>query len=226
MTYPQILRACVAVVAVTAAAFTGAACSTPVANGPDQVFDLNERYPISVQPRMMTLRLLYNGQAALDENATGQIARFAQDYLSHGSGSIAVAPPSGNAGVADLVIAELLERGVSRNQIMVGGANAPGPADDIRLTYIRYVAEAPPCGDWSGNRAYTANNLPPSNFGCAMQHNLAAMVADPRDLVTPDTSGQPDAQRRLTVLDQYRKGEPTPAQKTNEQSAVITAVGM
>lgn len=218
MTYrPQILRACVAVVALAAAA-----CSTPAANGPEQAFDIDARFPISVQPRMMTLRLLYNGQAALDENATGQIARFAQDYLSHGSGSIAIAPPTGNPGVANLVLDELVARGVSRNQIMVGGANAPGPTDDIRLTFIRYVAEAPACGDWSTNLAHTAGNTLPPNFGCATQRNLAAMVSDPRDLVTPDTSGQPDAQRRLTVLDKYRKGEVTPAQKTEEQSALIS----
>ncbi len=222
MTYlPQILRACVAAVALAAAA-----CSTPAANGPDQVFNPNERFPISVQPRMMTLRLLYNGQPALDENATGQIARFAQDYLSHGSGSIAVTPPNGNPAVGNVVVDELLELGVSRNQFMLGGANAPGPADDIRLTYIRYVAEAPPCGDWSSSLSYTASNTPPPNFGCSTQHNLAAMVSDPRDLLSPDTSGQPDAQRRLTVLDKYRAGEATPAAKTEEQSAIISdAVG-
>src|SRR5262245_26293056 len=104
---PKILRACVAVVALAAAA-----CSTPAANGPEQVFDINERFPISVQPRMMTLRLIYNGQMALDENAQGQIARFAQDYLSHGSGSLAVAPPNGNQAVAGLVVDELVARGV------------------------------------------------------------------------------------------------------------------
>ena len=218
--FPKILRACVAGLALATAA-----CSTPAANGPEQAFNINEQFPISVQPRMMTLRLLYNGQAALDENATGQIARFAQDYMSHGSGSLAIAPPAGNPQVANLVVDELVARGVSRNQIMVGGANAPGPADDIRLTYIRYVAEAQRCGDWSSNLAYTAGNTLPPNFGCATQHNLAAMVSDPRDLVTPDSSGQPDAQRRLTVLDKYRKGEVTPANKTNEQSAVISIVG-
>lgn len=218
MTYrPQILRACVAVVALAATA-----CSTPLANGPEQAFNINERFPISVQPRMMTLRLIYNGQAALDENATGQIARFAQDYLSHGSGSIAVAPPNGNQAVANLVVDELVERGVSRNQIMVGGANAPGPADDIRLTFIRYVAEAPACGNWSTSLAFTAGNTVPPNFGCATQHNLAAMVSDPRDLVTPDTSGQPDAQRRLTVLDRYRRGQPTPAEKSEDQNAFVS----
>jgi len=220
MTYlPQILRACVAVVALAASA-----CSTPLANGPDQAFDINARFPISVQPRMMTLRLLYNGQPALDDNAQGQIGRFAQDYLSHGSGSLAIAPPNGNQAVANLVVDELVARGVSRNQIMVGGANAPGPADDIRLTYIRYVAEAPSCGDWSTNLGFTAGNTLPPNFGCATQHNIAAMVSDPRDLLTPDTSGQPDAQRRLIVLDKYRKGEVTQADKTDDQNAFVSDV--
>ena len=213
---PRILRACVAIMALAATA-----CSTPLANGPEQSFNINERFPISVQPRMMTLRLIYNGQAALDENATGQIARFAQDYLSHGSGSLAVAPPNGNQAVANLVVDELVARGVGRNQIMVGGANAPGPADDIRLTYIRYVAEAPACGDWSANLAFSASNTRPPNFGCATQRNLAAMVSDPRDLLSPDTWGQPDAQRRLTVLDHYRKGEVTAADKAEEQNAFV-----
>jgi pilus assembly protein CpaD len=215
----HILRACVALVALAAAG-----CSTPIANGPEQAFDINAQFPVSVQPRMMTLRLLYNGQPALAEDAQGQIARFAQDYLSHGSGSLAVAPPNGNQAVANLVVDELVARGVSRNQIMVGGANVPGPADDIRLTYIRYIAEAPACGDWSTNLGFTAGNTLPPNFGCATQHNIAAMVSDPRDLVTPDTSGQPDAQRRLTVLDKYRKGEITQADKTDDQNALISIV--
>jgi pilus assembly protein CpaD len=218
--FSHILRAGVGLTALATAA-----CSTPLANGPEQAYDRSERFPISVQPQMMTLRLLYNGQSALDENARGQIARFAQQYLSNGSGSIAVAPPNGNAAVSDLVIDELLEHGVGRNQIMVGGNNSPGPSDDIRITFIRYVAESPACGDWSANLGFTASNTRPPNFGCATQHNIAAMVADPRDLVAPDTSGQTDAQRRLTVLDRYRKGQTTPAQKTDEQSAIIATTG-
>ena len=218
--FSNVLRACIAAAALAVAA----ACSTPVANGPEQVFDINQRFPISVQPRMMTLRLLYNGQAALDQDAIGQIARFAGDYLSHGSGSIAVVPPSGNAAVSNLVVNQLLESGVSRNQIMVGAGNA-GPSDDIRLTFIRYVAESPACGNWSTNLGFTAGNTLPPDFGCTTQHNIAAMVADPRDLLSPDTTGQADAQRRLTVLDKYRTGQPTPAEKTDAQSVVISNVG-
>jgi type IV pilus biogenesis protein CpaD/CtpE len=55
---------------------------------------------------------------------------------------------------------------------------------------------------------------------------MAAMVADPRDLVAPDTSGQADAQRRLTVLEKYRAGTPTPAERTQAQTGVVSAVGM
>ena len=213
------LRACVAT-----AAFSLAACSTPAFNGPDQAFDLDQRYPISVQPRMMSLALPYNGQAALDQNSGGQLSRFAEDYLSHGSGSIGVSGPTNAA--ANLVVEGLLEIGVVRTQIMVGPATTGVANNDIRVTYIRYVAEVPPCADWSTNLSVTASNTRPPNFGCSTQHNIAAMVADPRDLVAPDTSGQADAQRRLTVLEKYRAGEPTPAQRTGEQSGAVSAVGM
>jgi pilus assembly protein CpaD len=199
-----------------------AACSTPAFNGPAQVFDVNERYPISVQPRMMNLALPYNGQAELDQNQAGQLSRFAEDYLSHGSGSISVAGPTNAA--ANLTVEALIEIGVARTQIMVGPNTTGAQNNDIRVNYIRYVAEAPSCGDWSRNLAVTASNIPPPNFGCATQHNVAAMVADPRDLVTPDSSGQADAQRRLTVLQKYRAGLPTPAQRTQEQSGAVSQV--
>jgi pilus assembly protein CpaD len=217
MTKPSLfLRMC-----AMAAFPLAAACSSPLINGPEQEFNVNQRYPIAVQPRMMSLDILYNGQPELDQNQTGQLARFAEDYLSHGSGSIGVAGPTGAA--ADLAVQTLLEIGVARTQIMVGSSTGPNPLNDIRVTYIRYVAEAPPCGDWSVTLTYTANNILPPNFGCATQHNIAAMVADPRDLVTPDRSGQADAERRLTVLQKYRAGQPTPGAKTAD--GAVSAIG-
>jgi pilus assembly protein CpaD len=215
--FSKVLRIC-----AMAALPIAAACSTPVVNGPEQEFNVNQRYPISVQPRMMSLNLIYNGQSELDPNQNGQLARFAEDYLAHGSGSISVSGPT--AAAAEVTVASLLEIGVARTQIMVGGAQGPNPLNDIRVTYIRYVAEAPPCGNWTQNLSYSANNILPPNFGCATQHNFAAMVADPRDLVSPDTTGQADAQRRLTVLQKYRAGQATPAERTDQQSGAVSAV--
>ena len=45
------------------------------------------------------------------------------------------------------------------------------------------------------------------NLGCANQRNLAAMVANPADLVQPRGETPSSTQRRTVVLDKYRKGE-------------------
>jgi type IV pilus biogenesis protein CpaD/CtpE len=39
------------------------------------------------------------------------------------------------------------------------------------------------CGDWSENAADTLENTQSANHGCAVQANIAAMVAYPNDLV-------------------------------------------
>ena len=214
-----VLRACVAT-----AALSLAACSTPAFNGPEQAFDLNERYPISVQPRMMSLALPYNGQAALDQNTGGQLSALRRGLSRRTARARSASPapttqPPTSSSKACWRWASCARRSWSDRNTGAAANN------DIRVTYIRYVAEVPPCGDWSTNLAITASNTRPPNFGCATQHNIAAMVADPRDLVAPDTSGQADAQRRLTVLEKYRAGEPTAAQRTEQQSAGVSTVG-
>jgi pilus assembly protein CpaD len=114
--------------------------------------------------------------------------------------------------------------GVPRDRITIGNGDALGAPDEVRVTYIRYQAHTEPCGDWSVNLGYTSENKPSPNLGCATQHNLAAMVADPRDLVTPKPLEPDDVRRRLTVLEKYRKGEATLAAKTDEQSGAVSAV--
>jgi pilus assembly protein CpaD len=45
------------------------------------------------------------------------------------------------------------------------------------------------------------------NFGCATQRNLAAMVANPSDLVQPRGETPAYSARRSVALEKYRKGE-------------------
>ena len=86
---------------------------------------------------------------------------------------------------------------------------------------MRYVAEAPECGQWPINVAYEPNNLPMANTGCASQRNLAAMVANPADLVAPRTMTPRSGERRDVTWDKYQKGETTASQK-NEDGRVST----
>ncbi|WP_170181876.1 CpaD family pilus assembly lipoprotein [Phreatobacter stygius] len=73
-----------------------------------------------------------------------------------------------------------------------------------------YVASQ--CGQWPhdlGPSDGAMSNLNKTywNFGCATQQNLAAMVAQPSDLLHPRAQGELDSTRRQTALARYRRGE-------------------
>ena len=137
----------------------------------------------------------------LFRSTADQVERFAKDYLDRGTGSIAISAARRNAQAPNQIADRLVALGIPRARIMVGNQDATDAGDGVKITYIRYEAEAPKCGDWSADLGKTSSNLTSPNFGCATQHNLAAMVADPRDLVSPRPLDPDDAQRRLTVLD-------------------------
>jgi pilus assembly protein CpaD len=221
MTYStQTLRASAALVA-----FFIAACAN-VTNGPEAALPVEQRYPITVEPHMEALRVPYDSQRnALDDAGSAELARFVRDYLENGSGAISISATRRIPNATNVVVGRLVAMGVPRNKIMTGGDDPLSTTDEVKVTYIRYQAHAAACGDWSVNLGYTSENKPSPNFGCATQHNLAAMVADPRDLVSPSTLEPSDARRRLTVLDKYRKGETTASTKTDEQSAAVSSVG-
>jgi pilus assembly protein CpaD len=214
----KLFRACTALATVLLAA-----CASPI-NGAEDAVSITDRFPITVEPQMEGLRLPYDAaRADIDEAGSAELQRFARDYLENGSGTIGVSAPTRALGVIGSVTDRLLALGVPRDRITIGGDSAPND-NAVRLTYIRYRAQTVPCGDWSTNLGYTSANKPSPNLGCATQHNLAAMVADPRDLVTPQPMEAGDAQRRLTVLEKYRKGEATLAEKTQEQSGVVSNI--
>ena len=84
---------------------------------------------------------------------------------------------------------------------------APGMA---RVVVSRTAAKVPGCPDFSRTGSDEFEGSATSNYGCANQANLAAMVADPLDLVR----GQPgtetfDSKTSGRAIDSYRKATPT-----------------
>jgi pilus assembly protein CpaD len=214
------LRGCAAL-----AGLALAACAvTP--NGAEDGLSVEQRFPITVEPHMEMVRLPFNAaRGGLDQAGAADLERFARDYIDNGSGALAIDASRRNPDAARAVADRLASLGVPRDRIMIGNPDNADSGDDVRLSYIRYQAHAEACGDWSTNLGYTSANKISPNFGCATQHNLAAMVADPRDLVSPKPLGPDDARRRLTVLEKYRKGETTVTTKAAEQSGSISQVG-
>lgn len=66
------------------------------------------------------------------------------------------------------------------------------PGGAVRVVVTRSVASVPGCPDWSSTQESDIVHGTHTNFGCATNGNLAAMVANPQDLVL----GQPGAVTR------------------------------
>lgn len=87
----------------------------------------------------------------------------------------------------------------------------------IHLSYKRYVAHGPECGQWNENFNESENNRNSPDWGCARQRNLAAMVANPRDLQGPRGWSPRDSRRRDVVWDKYVKGEVSSAARSKDE---------
>lgn len=90
----------------------------------------------------------------------------------------------------------------------------PGPLAGgmARVVVSRTAAKVPGCPDFTRTGTDEFEGSTTSNYGCASQANLAAMVADPLDLVR----GQPgtetfDSKTSGRAIDTYRKAAPTGA---------------
>jgi pilus assembly protein CpaD len=92
------------------------------------------------------------------------------------------------------------------------------------------TAEVGPCGLWPHDLAPSLGsgsheNREYWNLGCASQRNMAAMAANPADLVQPREEAPISAARRSTVLGKWQKGEPTATQDPNAGKGKISDVG-
>lgn len=78
---------------------------------------------------------------------------------------------------------------------------------DVSLQAARYHVTLPECGDHTRARLVDFHNMPTSNFGCATQRNLGAMVAQPRDLLGGSAMGPADGERQAATIRDYRAGD-------------------
>lgn len=96
---------------------------------------------------------------------------------------------------------------LSEGAPVTAGAVQPGA---VRVIMSRSVATVPGCPNWRQRELSGAPISTESNFGCATNSNLAAMVANPVDLVSGQEGATVgDAETASKAIDAYRKAEPT-----------------
>jgi pilus assembly protein CpaD len=173
----------------------------PVVQRANYVLDLNADstgLPVTEQRRLLdwfdSLGLRYGDRVSLDSSATGAAVR--DD----------VASLAGRYGL-------LLSDGAP---VTPGYVN-PG---NVRVVITRSQAYVPGCPDWSDQTASYNANATHSNFGCATNGNLAAMVADPEHLLRGAAgTGETVVMSSNKAISTYREAKPTGAEGLPEISS-------
>ncbi len=201
-------------------------------------FDFRQRHPISITQGRHTVEVfLSRYRGGLTPSQSADVLSFAQGWRHEGTGGIVIDVPrrktlarSASASLRQ-IFSILAASGVPRHAVYVRRYPASGSSlASIKLNYSKLVAEAGPCGEWpkdigpGGGKAYLSNR-PYWNFGCSTQQNIAAMVANPADLVQPRGTTPAYEPRRTVVIDHYTKGQDPSGQYRDYDKAKISDLG-
>lgn len=96
---------------------------------------------------------------------------------------------------------------VSEGAPVTTGYIQPG---DARVVITRSAAHVPGCPDWSETSDMNYNNATRAGYGCAINSNLAAMIANPEDLIRGQAgTGETVVTTSSKAIQSYRKQAPT-----------------
>src|SRR5580704_1412240 len=209
-----------------------------IAGVPDAPFDYRQRHPITVTEADHTLQLFIGAnRASLTPSQRAEVLAFAQSWRNEATGGVLIDLPTGTAneqaaaGALREIQSILAASGVPSGSMMVRTYNAGSRSfATVRITYPKVTAQAGPCGMWPKDIGPTEDpeyfeNKQYWNFGCASQHNLAAMVENPQDLVQPRPESPAYTMRRTQVVEKYREGQPTGSQYSNQNAGKISDFG-
>jgi pilus assembly protein CpaD len=192
--------------------------------------EASQRHPIIVseQPAHLTIRVA-RGSDGLTPHQRANLADFIGRYRGSdtGNGRLTIAVPSGSTNeVAALKAvsdarAIVRDYGIDETRVSVNPYRADGANSPIRVSYTRFIAEAPECGSWPTNLADDTRNLPYPNFACATQRNFAMQVANPADLLGPRTMTPAIAERGDTKWEKFKAGEAVISKKDQEERASV-----
>ena len=88
---------------------------------------------------------------------------------------------------------------------VTGQAFAPGT---VRVVVTRSTAYVPGCPDWSKKSESEFWGATHSNYGCATNSNMAAMVADPEDLISGRDAGGANTRSGVRAVQEFNEAGP------------------
>ena len=206
------------------AALSAGSATTATSDVDPEDFDYRKRHPIMIseEPEVFEMKVGMNGPA-ISPQIELAIADYVREYQADGTGDVTIQVPTASANeiaaasTGRAVHYALVRSGVPHNRVKVvpyyvGDHSKIAP---MRVSYLSVKAVTPACGIWPDGSTATHGNAQYHNFGCAAQQNLAAMVANPADLLRPQPMSPANGARRANVIRIYAETgntgwEPTP----------------
>lgn len=168
------------------------------------------RYALQVEPGLDRIALAVHDQG-LSSNQHAALRDLAARYGASGSGAIRIESPAGDDPVAVeqawAMRAALQSAGVPGERIQMAAYVAPDPRAPVLAGFETFRARVPDCSAEIRNLGGRSSNQSSSGFGCAITANMAAQIADPRDILGARAMTPADSGRAAVVLDNYRRGQ-------------------
>lgn len=200
--------------------------------------DYRVRHPITLKEGEHNVELFVGrNRGGLTPSQRADVLAFAQEWRHEATSGILIDVPHG--GPADRSAKESLREihsilnasGVPARAVYVHTYQPRRSSlATIKIHYSKLVAHAGPCGLWphdlgpAFDKTYNENR-PYWNLGCATQRNLAAMVANPADLVQPRGETPVYEERRSVAIDKWRQGQNPSGTYTGYDKAKISDLG-
>ena len=161
-------------------------------------------------PVVTTADYVFDAVAPGGALAPGESERLSGWFQGLGLGYGDTVYVDGSAPAARTQVAQIAGRYgmmVSAGAPVTQGAVQPG---SVRVVVARRRAEVPNCPNWSRPASPDPMNSSMSNFGCGVNSNIAAMVANPEDLIHGREGGSvTDAVAAARAVGVYRTKTPT-----------------
>lgn len=213
--------------------FGGCQSNGSAGHVPAEYFDGTslDRNPIQVTQHTEYLEIQMDDRdTQLRVSELMKVREFLDSYTDVGHGPLVVSMPkdASNPQLAVGAVAEIRqlawEAGVNYEAMLGAAYDANGrTSTPVVMAYKTYKATAPKClslAQQDVTNAISNSDLP--SLGCAIRTNMAAMIAEPSDLLGERDLDEGDLSRRSRQLELWRNGETTAAARAEGESAVVS----
>jgi pilus assembly protein CpaD len=191
--------------AVLASTLAGCMAEDPLENT-FVPYSVDDRYPMGAAKGPVSM-VIEAREGALHPGQRRAISGIARQAAAAGVTPVTISVPTGGGGskvVASQVAQILVQNGVSAD--MIRRTTYKGSAGSaVSVSFVKTLGASRECGVWDKDLTDTDSNRPYTNHGCAVRANMAAMIANPKDIEVPRAVSDNPSANDIVAIDKLGK---------------------